>query len=356
MDGTARWVNLWQALAASRPPGGSGSDGPWWIWTYVPGRRNVAIGDDLAEPARRSHMAATNLAALLVGSCAAVVAFSWLHGHPVSVAGRELFLVISVGLAGTAGVIAGGATRDGLRFIGDAVQNRNTKRVRAAYATAITLDTFRVGAYPPDKPAAGVSIEGQLVAVATVTARRIHASRAWQSTHLDTHRVRLDLAEEVRQLAVRAALLHRTRRKLGPRPDPISPGLTSAADLWEYHSLVADRIREALAERVSALITYYERLETLSRELAALDLLSGTGIDDQLADLLAGTVGDQQAAQHLRDLTAEARASITAIHDVMQLLNHDLRMLQAANNIAPTNDQHRDHGSRYGTFDDAPPS
>ena len=344
MDGTARWVNLWQALAASRPLDGSGPDGPWWEWTYVPGRRSVAIGDDLAEPVRRSHAAVVSLAALLIGSCAAVAAFSWLYGHPVSVAGRELFFVISIGLAGTAGVLAGGATRDGLRYISDAVQNRHTMRLRAARSTAITLDTFRAGAHPPDNPAAGVSIEGQLVAVATVTARRIQASRAWQSIHLDTHRVRLDLAEEVRQLAVRAALLHRTRLKLGPRPQPISPGLTRAAELWEHHSLVADRIQEALAERVSTLITYYEHLEALSRELAALDFLSGTGIDDQLADLLAGTVGDQQAAQHLRELTAEAGASITAIHDVMQLLNHDLRTLQAADNIAPTNNQHRDHG------------
>lgn len=356
MDGTARWVDLWQALAASQPLGAGGPDGSWWMWTYVPGKHSVAIGDDLAEPVRRSHTAVISLAALLVGSCAAVVAFSWLHGHPVSVAGRELFFVISIGLAGTAGVIAGGATRDGLRSTRDALQNRHTMRLQAAHSTAITIDDFRAGAYPPDNPAAGVSIEGQLVAVATVTARRIQASRAWQSTHLDTHRVRLDLAEEVRQLAVRAALLHRTRRKLGPRPQPISPGLTRAAELWEHHSLVADRIQEALAERVSALITYYEHLETLSHELTALDLLSGTGIDDQLADLLVGTVGDQQAAQHLRDLTAEARASITAIHDVMQLLNHDLHTLQAAVDIVPPNDQRRDHGSRYGTFDDAPPS
>jgi hypothetical protein len=140
-------------------------------------------------------------------------------------------------------------------------------------------------------------------------------------------------------LAVRAARLRGTRRKLGPRPQPISPGLTRAAELWESHSLVADRIQRALAERVSTLITYYEHLETLSQELAALDLLSGANIDDQLAELLAGTVGDQQAAQHLRDLTAEARASITAIHDVMQLLTHDLRTLEAADNIAPRNDQ-----------------
>ncbi|HTF48057.1 MAG TPA: hypothetical protein VK735_11455 [Pseudonocardia sp.] len=339
MDGTARWVDLWQALAASRHPGGGGPDGPWWIWTYVPGTRSVAIGDDLAEPVRRSHTALISLAALLIGSCTAVVAFSWLHGHRVPVAGRELFFVISIGLAGTAGVIAGGATRDGLRFISNAVQNRHTMRLQAARWTAITLDTFRTGAYPPGNPAAGVSMEGQLVAVATVVARRIHASRAWQSTHLDTHRVRLDLAEDVRQLAVRAARLHGTRRKLGPRPQPISPGLTRAAELWESHSLVADRVQKALAERVSALITYYEHLETLSDELAALDLLSGASIDDQLDELLAGTVGDQQAAQHLRDLTAEARASITAIHDVMQLLTHDLRTLQAADNIAPRHDQ-----------------
>jgi hypothetical protein len=339
MDGTARWVDLWEALAASRHPGGSGPDGSWWIWIYVPGTRSVAIGDDLAEPVRRSHTALIGLAALLIGSCAAVVAFSWLHGHPVPVAGRELFFVISIGLAGTAGVIAGGATRDGLRFISDAVQNRHTMRLQAARSTAITLDTFRTGAYPPGNPAAGVSIEGQLVAVATVIARRIQASRAWQSTHLDTHRVRLDLAEDVRQLAVRAARLHGTRRKLGPRPQPISPGLTRAAELWESHSLVADRVQKALAERVSTLITYYEHLETLSQELAALDLLSGATIDDQLAELLAGTVGDQQAAQHLRDLTAEARASITAIHDVMQLLTHDLRTLEAADNMAPRNDQ-----------------
>jgi hypothetical protein len=99
----------------------------------------------------------------------------------------------------------------------------------------------------------------------------------------------------------------------------------------------------------AALITYHEHLETLSHELTALDLLSGPGIDDQLA----GTVGDHQAAQHLRELSAEARASITAIHDVMQLLNHDLQTLQTADNIAPTNGQHRDHGSGYDTVDDA---
>jgi len=101
------------------------------------------------NPSVRSHPGLISLAALLIGSCTAVVAFSWLHGHRVPVAGRELFLVISIGLAGTAGVISGG--EPGTVSGTSATPSRTAAQcgLQAARQTAITLATFRTGAYRP---------------------------------------------------------------------------------------------------------------------------------------------------------------------------------------------------------------
>lgn len=326
---TFRWVAVWAELAANPLVSQDTAHRPWWEWTYVPGEHRDAIGDDRPAPVPRDLTIGITVVAIIIGLGVGTLALQWLLGHPVAESGRALFWTISVGFAGFAATIAGGLTRQGLEVVNDRYQLRRDMRADAARATAITIDTFRTGPAMPGQPAAGISIEGQLVAVATVTARGVQASRAWHSTHLDLHRVRLDLAEEARQLADRAARLHRARRELGPRPQPDSPGLAHVAALWDQQTRTADRIQGVLAERVEALIRYRQHLDLLSRELTALDMVAGGSVSEQLADLLAGSVADRQATEHLRELTAEARARITAVHDVLGMLSHDVRVLRA---------------------------
>jgi hypothetical protein len=129
-------------------------------------------------------------------------------------------------------------------------------------------------------------------------------------------------------MADRAVRLHDTRAKVGTRPSPDSTTLTYAAALWDEQSRTADLVLDSLAGRLSALMSYRAHVDLLSRELDALDMVSGGGeVSDDLAALLAGSVADEQVAEHLRELTVQTQASVAAIQDVIQLLGHDVTAL-----------------------------
>jgi hypothetical protein len=74
-------------------------------------------------------------------------------------------------------------------------------------------------------------------------------------------------------------------------------------------------------------MSYRAHVDLLSRELDALDMVSSGEVSDELTALLAGSVADEQAAEHLRELTAQTQASAAAIQDVIKLLGHDLTAL-----------------------------
>ncbi|HEX5402323.1 MAG TPA: hypothetical protein VFX16_08480 [Pseudonocardiaceae bacterium] len=321
------WTAEWRALTSS--PAWPHDPDSWAGWSYLPGSHQKAIGRDAhSDGGGRGQL----IRLLIAGGAGLItVLVLWLIQAPSPGSGFEhaisqVFGFIFVLFIGV--VIAGLA-------YGVAVTVDWLNRFRHTVATArqpepITLDSFRTGSYDERHPGRSVSTEGKLVTVATHTARMIEESRAWRSNHLDTHRVRLDLAEEVRQLADRAVRLHDTRAKLGNRPSPDSATLTHAATLWDEQSRTADLVLQSLTGRLNALISYRAHVDLLSRELDALDMVSGGEISDELAALLAGSVADEQAAEHLRELSAQTQASVAAIQDVIQLIGHDLTALHTS--------------------------
>lgn len=328
-DRDSSWIAEWRVL--TRDAVRIHDPDSWARWSYLPGSRQKAIGRDNARPGGGAGGQRIRLL-IAVGAGLATILVLWLIQAPSNTTGFEhavsqVFAAIIVLLIGA---IAAGLAY-GVAIAVDWI-NRFRRTVAAArQPEPITLDSFRTGAYDEFYPGKSVSTEGKLVTVATHVARMIQQSRAWGSDHLDTHRVQLDLAEEVRQLADRAVRLHDTRDKLGPRPSPTpdSAALTHAAALWDERSHTADLVLDSLAARLSALLTYRAHVDLLSRELDALDMVSGGEVNDELAALLAGTVADEQAAEHMRELTAQTQASVAAIRDVIQLLGHDLTALRS---------------------------
>lgn len=325
-DRDGSWIAEWRVLSRNRvQPYDQDS---WAGWSYIPGSHWKAIGKDHTHPGGDGDGQRVRL--LIAGGLGLVAALVMLLIQaPSNKSGfdgavSQVFVVLFVLVIGV--VVAGLAY--GVVTTVDWIIRFLPIAAAAGRPRPITLDSFRTGASDQFHPGGGVSTEGKLVTVATHTARMIQQSRAWESNHLDTHRVRLDLAEEVRQLADRALRLHNTRAKLGTRPSTDSATLRHAAALWDEQSRAADLVLDSLAGRLSALISYRDHVDLLSRELDALDMVSGDEVSDELSALLAGSTADELAAEHLRELTAQTQASVAAIHDVIQLLGRDLTALR----------------------------
>jgi hypothetical protein len=122
--------------------------------------------------------------------------------------------------------------------------------------------------------------ERALVFVAVDVVRRVATSPAWLS--LDDHRIRLDPANELAEIDLRAYELAVLRRQLGDRRDAV------LGDSWT-----------ALVDRVAALAIYAERLRELETEPEA-ELA-----DEHVARLMAGAAGDELAAGRVHDLAGE---------------------------------------------------
>jgi hypothetical protein len=138
--------------------------------------------------------------------------------------------------------------------------------------------------------------ERALVFVAVDVVGGIAASAAWESPHLDDHRIRLDLMTELHEIDEQAYRLARLRHEAG-------------AVVQDRHGPVLTQGWDALVDRVAALSMYADRLAALESRLAELAAGARAALtDDPAAGLVAGAVRDELATDHLRALADDLRA------------------------------------------------
>lgn len=141
----------------------------------------------------------------------------------------------------------------------------------------------------------------------------IRANRSWQSEFLDTHRVRLDLDEELRQVVGEVTKLHSLRLKAGAEPPQNSP----AWGTYRHHQTLFAQSEKALRTRVAVLALYLEDLRRFDGYLEQLDQINQLQeVDLEISGLYMGIENSTMSAQQTAAMSSElgmARDAVTAI-------------------------------------------
>lgn len=141
----------------------------------------------------------------------------------------------------------------------------------------------------------------------------IRHNRSWQSEFLDTHRVRLNLDEELRQVVNEVTKLHALRLKAGVEPPQQSP----AWNTYRHHQNLFEQSESALRTRVIVLSLYLDDLRKFDGYLEQLDQVNLLQeVDLEISGLYMGiehsNMSTQQTAS-MSDELAMAREAVTAI-------------------------------------------
>lgn len=219
------------------------------------------------------------------------IALSWLAGTFGT--GFFTHVVVAVVAATVYGVV---------------VHVRNRRRPAAPAAT--TSERRIVVAYEADPRAAS------LARFAVQTADEIRRTQTWQSSELDLHRARLDLHEEVRQVARRAESVARARHAL---PPPASLPMTAVTEpIWHQHALL-DGSLDSLHNRVAALVEYRTGLLAYEAQLQLLVQVEQAERVD-LSEAVLGAADDEVAGANLAELSAELREAREAVRSTLSTL------------------------------------
>lgn len=158
--------------------------------------------------------------------------------------------------------------------------------------------------------------------VAAVSSHRILTNPAWSTRYLDTHRVRLDVDEELAQIIDGAHELDTLRRRLGQR--------AAAADQrsWDINVQALDSLADGIAERARALNSYATAVTQINHQLRrAEQLRHELSIGDEIADLIARRAGDGVAAEHTHILAKELEDANTDLSAQLDYLRSTLTIL-----------------------------
>lgn len=159
-------------------------------------------------------------------------------------------------------------------------------------------------------------------------AAHIRSNPIWQTSRLDDHDLRVDLNDEVRQIALRCDQAARLREEVGEAPPSDSKTGGRAADLHNASLASLDAVVKGLDDRVATMGSYRDRLRALARELA--DVEAATHIDDvaqRVAQLAAATVGDDATTDALVGLVPRSRDESEPIPQAIEALREDLYRL-----------------------------
>ncbi|MFD4367125.1 hypothetical protein [Rhodococcus sp. NPDC058521] len=141
----------------------------------------------------------------------------------------------------------------------------------------------------------------------------IRRNRSWQSEFLDTHRVRLNLDEELRQVVNEVTKLHALRLKAGAEPPPHSP----AWNTYRHHQNLFEQSESALRTRVIVLSLYLDDLRKFDGYLEQLDQVNLLQeVDLEISGLYMGIEHSNMSSQQTASMSEElamAREAVTAI-------------------------------------------
>jgi hypothetical protein len=169
-----------------------------------------------------------------------------------------------------------------------------------------------------------------LIVVADRIVTEIARSRSWTSQYLSTHRARFYPADELCQIVDHALQLREAINKLGPGPTGDQPAAVMANRAYKIARQPLDLFWFKLLERVRALDDYKQNLVLLDTELENAEIAQrALGLSDNFQELFANAVGDEMAAEHLQNLSAEARVLTEAVTDIVATLDSNLSRLLA---------------------------
>ncbi|MFH5246031.1 hypothetical protein [Antrihabitans spumae] len=167
-----------------------------------------------------------------------------------------------------------------------------------------------------------------LIAVADRIVTTIAKSQSWTSQYLITHRARLHPFDELGQIIDHALQLGEAINKLGSGPTGDQPAAVMANRAYDIAKQPLDLVWMKLLERVTALDDYKKNLALLDTKLKnAAVAQRALGLSNNFEDLFANAVGDEMAAEHLQNLSAEARDMTQAVTEIVTALDANLLCL-----------------------------
>jgi hypothetical protein len=192
----------------------------------------------------------------------------------------------------------------------------------AAMADAlVTIDSMKIKKSPGRE-------SGVMMQLMSVVAH-IRSTSAWTSPQLDDNGVRVNLHDEIRQIALGCHEVAALRAEIGDRPEGQSGTGSRAAAIHDVSVLSLDAVVDRLAERVSALASYLDRLRALSRELADLDGASRIErVAERIAHLAMATSGDEELSERVSSLVPQAREPDDALPAAVEALREEAESLR----------------------------
>lgn len=257
----------------------------------------------------------------------------WEQIHWVlGVATLVLFLAVIV--SGLAGVpdevgfwVGGGAIATGSVSI---LAHHTAKRRRQDHEDAVKLRDQVARARMREVQGTPGPPELKLSLQAAQVAHDIESSPAFSSGYLNSHRRRINLGEEVVQLAGDAVELWKVRTTLTPRE--------SIADASESEALLAvldahDRdlveVWESLMRRARALDRYLEKVREMNTRLRYLEQLeSAADQSGRIASLKLRTIEHHQAADATDAMSSELLAVREAIDQLVRGVDREAAILE----------------------------
>ncbi|WP_129668041.1 hypothetical protein [Phytoactinopolyspora endophytica] len=157
----------------------------------------------------------------------------------------------------------------------------------------------------------------------------IRATPSWKSPHLDEHELRIDLDEEVRQIALGCHRVAELRMAIGGKPDGRSETGRRAATVHDTSMISLDVVVRRLEDRIDSLASYRDRLRTLSRELADLDSAARVAdVAEKVAHLAASTRSGDEPGDSIAEMLPYPRESADGVPDALDALRSDVERIR----------------------------
>lgn len=128
---------------------------------------------------------------------------------------------------------------------------------------------------------------GQLLYGACALATAIELQRCWRNELLDSIAIRIDLEDEVTQIAAIAKSIKSTEDALGPKPAAELAKDDQVMALYTQRRELIDERIDLLFDRVQTLNRYWDNLKNLDNEFDRLEWLREKSKDDGRADIIS---------------------------------------------------------------------
>ncbi|GGF16653.1 hypothetical protein GCM10007298_10850 [Williamsia phyllosphaerae] len=224
-----------------------------------------------------------------------------------------------------------------------AEEARNADRSRLARWAASAANDHRYG--PKGEPlleasklapddlkairAAKTTAPGSLLYVACALATAVENQRCWKNPLLDTISIRIDLADEIRQIAETASSIRDAEESLGPKPAGDLADDTRIVEIYDRRRAPIDERLTLLRERVEALSKYWDNLKNLDLEFDRLEWIREKSTDDGRQGIVA-VEQERQSLSSVARRTEEAEGVSGAV--VQSLIDDAHRILELNEN------------------------